>query len=409
MRPTHLTIQPAVQGQAISAPRQLDAPLVIGAVVFWVVFPGFYFYHFMISQGLANPLLGGLFGPALVAAFPFLIWAAVVAFRRQGRVGFPAILSLFIWLVAWASLWMAINFAARPQDPAHEQLATTLLLWVPLFMLSMVIPLYSDGFRNVLWISWIVILALAVSAVDASLLMAVGTVEEAASYQGLARSLMVTSSLLVASTDRKVMRWALAGVSIFGLFLIGARSELYGFLVAYVFTEFLLNKRSVFGRGLFVGLLALGAALVARNLNILGSSRQLEILDLSESTSWLAREYMQQVALSQIVDNPILGAYGGHWVSGEGDYAHNALSVWVSLGLPGFVLYCALCVAATLAAVRALLRSPMSRVAQLATLMNVSTVLLVVLAKPLFWEMAAFAWGLGMMAALEQRGRLAAS
>jgi O-antigen ligase len=144
-----------------------------------------------------------------------------------------------------------------------------------------------------------------------------------------------------------------------------------------------------------------GLGVAAANLEVLQVSRQLEILDLSESSSWVVREYFQQQALGQISDSPILGVYGGHWIFGEGNYSHNALSAWVSLGLPGFLIYMALCIVSAMASVRALMRRPTSRYAQLATLVSIPTLFLVVLAKPVFWELPPLAWATAVIALVE--------
>jgi hypothetical protein len=114
---------------------------------------------------------------------------------------------------------------------------------------------------------------------------------------------------------------------------------------------------------------------------------------------------MTDRAWEQIVASPIFGLYGGHWLFGSGDYAHNALSAWVSLGLVGFILYVGLCVVGTVASVQGLIALPFSGTAQMATLLNVSSLLLIILAKPVFWEMPAFAWGLAAAAAVELRLR----
>jgi hypothetical protein len=134
-----------------------------------------------------------------------------------------------------------------------------------------------------------------------------------------------------------------------------------------------------------------------QNFNLLMGSRQLEILDLSQSSSWNAREYMLVYAQQQINQSPILGVYGGHLYFGEGAYAHNALSAWVSLGFPGFVLYMLACIASAVVSVLALLRYPYSLWVKLSSLVCMSNLLLVVVSKPIFWEMPAFGWGLAVI------------
>jgi hypothetical protein len=379
--------------------------LLLGGLTFLVLFPGFYFYHFSVAHGWILPFLGGMFGLSVILFFPllFLSWAHAV--RQNPEFFREPIFLLVLGLLAWSGSWMALNLGIEPGHPAHLQLASTLVMWVALFWLGCLLPLRSSGFKRLLWATWSAMWLLAFSAVDASVLMSVGTEEGAASYQGLSRSMMVTSCLLLAISSKARTRILIAGASIIALFLIGARSELYGFIPAYSITEFLINRKSRLGQIILIFGLVLGAFIVAENLDLLSTSRQLEVLNLSQASSWVAREYMTDRAWEQIFASPIFGLYGGHWLFGSGDYAHNALSAWVSLGLIGFTLYVALCVFGAVASVRALVALPFSGTAQMATLLNVSSLLLIILAKPVFWEMPAFAWGLAAAAAFELRSR----
>jgi hypothetical protein len=364
-------------------------------------------YHFSIAQGWFPPILGGLFGAGLVILFLPLLLSAVYIARRHPAAMRTPLFGIFLALMGWALFWLGVNVAIEPGHPAHMQLVTVLFQWTALACLGLLIPFYSTGFNRVTLMLWGLMILLVASTVDSTILMAVGSEAGAASYQGLARSMMLVSSFMVATTPRIGLRWTIAGASLVALFLIGARSELYGFIGAYGLLEFLLNRRSRVGQTMLVfALLAVGIA-IAENLEFLGNSRQLQVLNLSESTSWNARSYMQEQALGQIASNPLLGRYGGHWELGQGDYAHSALSAWVSLGIPGVVLYLALCMFGTWISLRSLMTQPHSRVAQMAALMNVSTLILVVLAKPVFWEMPGLGWGLALAAAHELRLRQA--
>jgi O-antigen ligase len=78
----------------------------------------------------------------------------------------------------------------------------------------------------------------------------------------------------------------------------------------------------------------------------LPDNRMVQLFDLSENTSWESRNELLDQALSTIASNPLLGDYGSYakvaTFTGAGDYAHNILSAWVDLGLPGFVYLCLL-------------------------------------------------------------------
>jgi hypothetical protein len=66
----------------------------------------------------------------------------------------------------------------------------------------------------------------------------------------------------------------------------------------------------------------------------------LEIFDLSNSTSHLARELLFENGLDIISNNLIFGSYGAYTdIDGIGSYPHNLTSAWVNLGILGFILY----------------------------------------------------------------------
>lgn len=268
------------------------------------------------------------------------------------------------------------------------------------------LPVYSDRFKVVIVLLWAGVIFLSVSLVDASMLMTAGTAEESATYQGLARSLLITSFFVVACIRQPQIRWMFAGVSVASLFLIGARAELYGFIGAYTIFEFTLNRNSRASQVAFAIALFVAAIIVANNFEYLSVSRQFEVFNLSDSTSWQARQYLQRFAISQIESDPILGVYAGHLMLGKGEYAHNALSAWVSLGLPGFMLYILLCAVSLLASLKALVAGPNSRLARMAVMVSVATVLLIIASQPVFWEVPGLAWGLALAASAEHRRRV---
>jgi O-antigen ligase len=146
-------------------------------------------------------------------------------------------------------------------------------------------------------------------------------------------------------------------------------------------------------------LLSLGATLFAEQSSImkpLASSRQMQVLDLDKASSWIGRQKLQQVALEQIKENPITGKYAGHYYAGgPGSYSHNALSAWVNYGFIGFCAYLGLivyCFAASFLSLKGRQANPEER--NLAFAVNFLCLLLVIVAKPVFWSMPALGWGI---------------
>lgn len=378
--------------------------MMVGGLAFLVLFPLFFVYHYGAAQAWFPLLLGGLFGPATIVFLAPLLFGAAVLINRQPLFVRAGGSPVFVALLLWSFLWLFGHVVVDPSSPAHAQLLATLVTWMALFSLGILLPLNSRLFTRLSWISWGLIASMCLFGAQSASLMITSGIEGTATYQGLARSMAVTSCFVVATASRLWLRIAVALLSVVSLFVIGARSELYGFIGAYLAVEFLLNRKSLGGRLSLIAALSLVALLVTTNLDVLSSSRQLQVLRLTESSSWMARDQLNDVAIQQILRNPFSGAYGGHWTFGSGgDYAHNALSAWVSLGLIGFALYVGLGLLSGLASLRALTTTPTSRVARMSALMNVSTLLLIVLAKPMFWVVPPLAWGLAVLASVERR------
>lgn len=378
---------------------------MLGGLAMLVLYPGFFFYHFGVALGWYGLFLGGMFGISLLALLPLLMIGTGSFIAYHPSIMRHPTTVMFVALVLWAVTWLGINVWIEPEHPGHSELATTVALWVGVFSVGLLLPLQSSFFKKAVWVVWAAMCALSFSVVDVGQLQTtVGQQSEGvATYQQLARSMVVVGIFVVATTPRMLIRIFVATVSIVALFLLGGRSELYGFVAAFAVTEYLVNRRSILGQAMLG--LGIFAALVtaAANIRILQSSRQLEILNLAESTSWTAREYYRQNAVAQISESPLFGIYAGHLNFGNGGYSHNALSSWVSLGFPGFVFYVGLNILCFWISVRALAADPQSQSARMAAMLNLISLLLITLAKPVFWEMPALAWGTAIIATINWR------
>ncbi len=382
-------------------------PLFVGSVALLVLFPGFFLYHYGAAQGLYGLFLGGMFGQAVLALIGPLLFATITRVSRAPRVIQSSGALLFLALLTWSLIWLGINYVVSPKHPGHEELAATLVMWVALMCLGFLLPLRSRPFITLLRATWALMMIVALASTDISQLRFLATsAEDVASYSQMARSVFIVSAIVVVTSQSIRVRLPAALLSVVVLFLIGARSELYGFVAGYALVEFLINRDSAFGRVMLALSVIGGLSAIAANLEMLQASRQLEILNLSESSSWIARDYIQQQAWGQILESPIFGIYAGHFVFGEGNYAHNALSAWVSLGLPGFAIYLALCVISAWVSTQALMRSPGNSYAQLATLLSIPVLILVIIAKPVYWELPPLAWALAIVAGSERYGRI---
>jgi hypothetical protein len=153
-------------------------------------------------------------------------------------------------------------------------------------------------------------------------------------YQGFARSYLVTIVPIIAYTRTLTLRALLYAVGAASLFLNSARSEFAALLFAIPIIEFCFSRQKL----LYILVLASCAALVSMNFDLilaqLPDNRILELLDLSQSTSAMARHHLFVQAMQTISTNPIFGDYASY---APGHYAHNVMSAWVDLGIFGFV------------------------------------------------------------------------
>lgn len=307
------------------------------------LFPGFFFYHFLLGTGQIHAFLGGYFAPVSLAfTFPIIVFYIRQLRQNRSRLlpnelyygGFLA----FICVVAivngangknpviviahlLGALYMANTFIMfKMIDFAHPEVRYPSLLC--LLGMSIIIFAYSvDGVFRMDAMG----LALDPSALS--------------TYQGLARSYLVNCLCVVAFTRSLPLRAFLYVVGAISLFLNTARSEFVALLFTIPFIEFYFARHKT----VFAIVLALIASLITMNLDHLLSmmpdNRIMELLDLSHSTSAIARRHLAELAMRTISTYPIFGDYASY---APGHYAHNIMSAWVDLGMFGFIYLVAL-------------------------------------------------------------------
>ena len=310
---------------------------------FLALFPGFFFYHFLLGTGRIHAFLGGYFAPVSLAfAFPITVFYIRQLRQNRSRLlpnelyygGFLAFLCVVavvngangknpVIVIAHllGALYMANTFIMfKMIDFAHPEVRYPSLLC--LLGMSGIIFSYSvDGVFRMDAMG----LALDPSALS--------------TYQGLARSYLVNCLCVVAYTRSLPLRAFLYVVGAISLFFNTARSEFVALLFAIPFIEFYFARHKT----VFAIVIALIASLIAMNLDHLLSmmpdNRIMELLDLSHSTSAIARRHLAELAMRTISTYPIFGDYASY---APGHYAHNIMSAWVDLGLFGFIYLVAL-------------------------------------------------------------------
>ncbi|MCE8015061.1 hypothetical protein HOP62_03105 [Halomonas sp. MCCC 1A17488] len=378
------------------------------AIGFFVLFPGFILYHTLVAMGVIPAVLGGLFG--VVSVLMFIVYCALLPSQLYllltASRGYALVtLCFFVYVL----LWSAVNYGligGSVMQAALIQTVETLVLWLVLFVLGYRIPLDSPRLARAFWIAFVLIagyLAFHVATTGQWMFFARRMLEVEAeagdsvsTYQGYARSALVLLLFLIAVSERAVVRAVLIVLGAFVMFVLGARSELYAFLALSGLLLLLWAGMSVKYMLTLLAVVGVLMALVVSQFEALAGSRQLQIFDLSGTSSWLARQNLGQRAVAQILESPLLGRFGGHIASAQvtGGYAHSMLSAWVNYGLLGFALYLGLTLFAFVgAAYRLILLGDRGGRWVFAFSVNFVCLLLMVLAKPVFWPLPALGWG----------------
>lgn len=389
-----------------TAPLALPTPQLSGVLAeafFILLFPMFFFYHYGVAVGLFPRYLAGWFGAVSLVAATLLGPLLVIAVAKGLPRASFSLTMVFLILLAYTTVIAVANwFLGDPvvRMEAIRQYAAMAAGWVALFGVGFYMPSHGALMK---WNRYL-LYAMALIAwrhVDSErmifyaaqdLLISDGV----ASYQGFARSFALTAMFVIANETRMLNQTVGAVVSVATLFILGARSEWAGFVVvASIWFVWTCKQRG--WRFTFSALLLLIILLVlALQIPSLSASRQLELFNLAESTSWQGRVEFLVRGLADISEHPIFGDFGGHIrSSGVGGYIHNILSAWHAFGLLGFALYTGLCVTPVIIMVYIVfLRGWRSSLAKFAFNVALFSLILVVVAKPIYWQVPALGWGL---------------
>ncbi len=308
----------------------------VAITAFFLLFPGFFFYHTLLGLGATGAFLGGFFAPAsLLVLLPLLYMYATRIRREPGRltkpdIAFAVFLGYFFAVVASHAM-----LGAKMVHVVHHLLGILFLLNV--FLIYKAIDFSGPHFRCVGLLSLLAMSAIvfAYSIDGVFYLGALGIARDAdslATYQGFSRSYLFTFVPIIAYTRSPWLRVLLYGIGVPTLFFNTARSEFIALLFLIPIIEFYHSRNKLLIAFLFAALLIVIKIFLDDLVALLPHNRILELLDLSQSTSANKRHYLTIYALQTINDHPLLGDFGSY---PPGLYAHNILSAWVDLGLLG--------------------------------------------------------------------------
>lgn len=307
---------------------------------FFLLFPGFFYYHTLLGTGTTGAFLGGYFSPISVLYMLPLVLTYYLRMRRDPR-RFSGIDLHYGLFMAYFVVIVAIHVVSGANRLIVIDHLECILFMVNAFVMFTFIDFGNRQFRTMAFIgvAGMSAIAFAFSVNGVFYLGALdmaqhGTDDSLATYQGFARSYLFTILPLIAYTRSLPLRLLLYAVGIATLFINTARSEFAALLFAIPIFEFHFSRNKL----IFVGVAVIGLMLLSIHIGdivaALPDTRILELLDLSQSTSADKRHHLTVYARQTIAAHPLFGDYGSYE---PGYYSHNVLSAWVDLGLFGFI------------------------------------------------------------------------
>jgi hypothetical protein len=369
--------------------------------LFW----GYIIYNFLILFGMPS-ILGGYFGLlTVIGSLGYSLFFTKNMKKVISASYFFSFISLscFIW-----ALFITLLYINQPERTgAIFQSLTLLVSWYALFFSGFFLPLINfQKFLSISKILLILFLGYTIFYIQTTNLFMLpftqgGDIEDEnlANYQGIARNLLVIGLILIAYTESRIKNLIWSIILAFLLFMIGARSEFYVFVLLIIAYHSIIaiKIKSSFIIIITIILFSLGAFI--NYYQEISESRQLNILDISHDASWSMRQEMKQFAILQIKESPIFGNFGGHTEfygpagNSVGAYAHNALSAYVNYGLVFFILFIAMCYLTFIFSMIQLVKHPKDKEWVLSFLLTFMVAFLVTFSKPVFWQIIYFSWG----------------
>ena len=312
-------------------------------IAFMLLFPGFFFYQTLLGLGLISGFLGGYFTLVALVLTPPLVFSCRAAVKTHKLVVSQLDLFCLLFIIYWC-LILAINVAGGADKMIAERHLQSIVFCVDTYIIFRMSNFNQKKLIVLLVVSLLVMSAITIyMSIDGFFyLQALGQAknpESLATYQGFARSYIYTY-LIVVSLARSIgARFILYGLATTTLFLNGARSEFSAVLFSIPLIEIYYAKHKL---ATIIPMIVVLTAFMMNTEAIVGmlpENRTLQLLDLSHSTSAMARRNLSSDAWRTITQSPIFGDFASY---PDGHYAHNVLGAWVDFGLVGFIFFSAL-------------------------------------------------------------------
>lgn len=316
----------------------------LAAVSFVLLFPGFFIYNFLVGKNYIFPFLGGYFGiisASLLAPLIFfgfkrsfikndmilllfysilfcLFFVSVFNYSIGNPVGYEE--DMFVWSISGLIFNLVLFLVG-----ANLNVKYNLKFFMFFIFLFALIVLFNIGDSGIFYIKQ--------NAGDFK--------NYVATYQGFARSIVVVLIVFMAvSLKKPFIFFMVFFIGLVTLFFNGARTEFALFFISIILFVVTYSLKSIKIVLYCFAFILVAIVSIYCFYDYIPSSRMMQLFDIKNSSSGLSRIKLHSYGLSLILDNPILGKYGGYTaIGGVGSYPHSILSAWVNLGFFGFLLY----------------------------------------------------------------------
>ena len=376
---------------------------------FLAAFPGYFFYHVLKSTMLI-PYVGWFSVTMILCTAVWIMQtsAALVANAKAKiapgvSIPFWSMILLMISFVVIQSLFNEARYITL-----NDSVATAMVtVWlVALYEIGQRIE-FKTGARFDCFVG-VVTAAFAISAIvffssDAGvMIMPVldGDSNEAANYQGMARSVMCFAVVLFPFIRIHAYRIALTAITAATLYVIGSRTELALYLLTipiYVLVSF--RKHGIHPAALAV-LLSVGVLLCAM-LTVVFFASGIDAVSVVESylssdASLNERAILLEKGMEGVFSSPVIGDYLGQVreFGQVGAYIHNVLSMWQQFGIFGLAIYAYLIVMSAWVGWCHFKAGKISPHAEALIALSIASIIGVLTTKSFFWPIPALAWGL---------------
>lgn len=308
--------------------------ILLAAILYIALVPGFFLYHYAIQLGL-NPFLGGYTSASAITAGLIAITIFILN-SKWTKLRLTPIDIAFTIAITWKLFYATISYLDAEYSESAIQSINGLIIYISLYFSFRYIFIFRKNLRLVFVGSILAIIAIFYiqKAIDS---YAFKINAELATYQSFGLFFLI-SAYSSSMEVKGVARLIIGVATIISLFLIGARTE---FFIGLVFFAVILVSN--YRISSLLAALVMAFTLHFMNLDatifeaIETNSRILDAIEnTSTSGSYTQREVANGNALRTIRENPILGDFGSY---SPGNYAHNILSAWVDYGIIGFILH----------------------------------------------------------------------